>query len=145
MLANQNANGNQQSGGRGNQPASPSTTQGRKQRTAGPLRADDPFFPQCKFDRIPYPGTRLVGRAQFAGRTGNYQQLFNQRGALGAIFQMRPLCNVVCLFVFRQALLQLNASHTTLPKPLLPHCTAAVETCNYSACPSNTSLPVFAG
>jgi len=81
-------------------------------------------------------------RAKIACRAGNDEQFRHQFRAFGTISKMISLFGAAAAFVLRQALLQLNASHTALPKPLLPQCTATPKCLHF---PSGRPLPVFAG
>jgi hypothetical protein len=79
---------------------------------------------------------------KLACRTSDYQQFLYQLGASGTIPEMSALFGAAAVFVLCQAFLQFNASHTTLPKPLLPQCTASAKMLALSLLPP---LPVFAG
>ena len=81
-------------------------------------------------------------RAKIACRAGNDEQFRHEFRAFGTISKMISLFGAAAAFVLRQALLQLNASHTALPKPLLPQCTATSKCLHF---PSSRPLPVFAG
>src|SRR6201997_992371 len=82
-----------------------------------------------------------MSRSQLARRAGDDEQFRNQFRAFGTISEMSLLFGAAAVFVFYQAVLQLNASHTTLPKPLLPQSTATSKL----ALSVPRPLSVFAG
>jgi len=79
-------------------------------------------------------------RAKIACRAGNDEQFRHQFRAFGTISKMISLFGAAAAFVLRQALLQLNASHTALPKPLLPQCTATSNACTFRLARCQSSL-----
>ena len=79
---------------------------------------------------------------QLARRAYDNEQILDQLGAFRTMSEMSLLFRAATVFISYQTLLQLNASHTALPKPLLRQCNAT----SLKSCSRNLRWPpLFAG
>jgi len=151
-LADIDAHRDQHGSGQRKRPArpSPAAAERRQKRPARPLRTNQTLLSQRDLDGIPHPRTGLVRRAQFDRRGGDQIQVRDQGRALWTSFQMSPLFGIssdaAAVFRLRQTGLQINAIHTTLPKPLPNQSTSsAIELRRCAVSPRLLPCPVCAG